>query len=116
MIPDQYIQWMMEWMGAVAKAGLENDGGIRIVTLDNPGWLVDIDSFGAQDKATPENTFQELRTETDWIACRVEDEVVKIRCGVFNLPEALDLARRLCPPPEPDPEYEAGGTPDLSDD
>ena len=47
--------------------------GIKMVTLDNPGWLVEIDIMETEledNIFVPVNIF---RTEEDWINCKVEN-------------------------------------------
>jgi len=62
---------------------------VKIDTLDNPGWRVQIDLVGTdtnQDFLPPADDY---RTEHDWIACRVEEDTFKAAGGPENLEELL---------------------------
>ena len=64
---------------------------INIETLDNPGWLVDID---LEDTNLEDYSFEKIGIERDdnnWIICRIEDKVFRGRGGVKNLEEILTV-------------------------
>lgn len=81
------LEGIQAWYLAQCDGVWEHDHGVRIETLDNPGWSVRIDV-----KTSSERPFQatdERRSETDWIVCRVNSGVFEACGGHGNLAEIL---------------------------
>jgi len=75
------------WYRAQCDGDWEHQFGIQIGTLDNPGWLVDID---LEDTALEGKSFAEVsidRSDDDWMRCKVDGLVFKGRGGADNLHE-----------------------------
>jgi hypothetical protein len=74
------MQW--EW---------EHGYGIRIDTLENPGWRLHLGLHGTkrQDAASPKAAL--TRSQDDWISYWVEKEEFQVACGPKNLSEAIDI-------------------------
>jgi hypothetical protein len=87
------LQWLQDWYQSQIDGDWEHEYGIKITTLDNPGWSIDIDlaRTGMEEKAFKRINIS--RTEHDWLACRVEDNVFKGDCGPKNLNEAIEVFR-----------------------
>jgi len=68
----------------------EHGHGIRIGTLDNPGWRLSIDLEETELKERPFAPVRIERTETDWVHCRVEARVFRGAGGPHNLRELID--------------------------
>jgi hypothetical protein len=64
--------------------------GIKIETLDNPGWLVDISLIDTR-YVNSEFTLDNLRAKNDWIFCKIENGIFKGRGGPLNLEEILKI-------------------------
>lgn len=87
------IEWLQDYFEECCNGDWERIYGIKIGTLDNPGWMVDID---LEDTAIEDCAFKKIRIERDdnnWIICRVENRVFKGRGGVKNLEEILIIFR-----------------------
>ncbi len=83
------IKWLQEYFEECCNDDWEHTYGIKIETLDNPGWLVDI---ALEDTNLEDFTFKTVRierNENNWIICRIEDKVFKGRGGINNLEEIL---------------------------
>jgi hypothetical protein len=79
------------WYREQCNGDWEHQYGVRIATLDNPGWSLDVDLW---DTVLVEKTFPPLaieRTESDWVHCKVESAVFKARGGTANLAEMLQV-------------------------
>ena len=79
------------WFASNCDGDWEHQLGVRIETLDNPGWSVDID---LQATAIQGETFLEVREdrdEYDWVRCWVDADVFKGRGGPKNLGEILRI-------------------------
>jgi hypothetical protein len=68
---------LQRWYSSQCDGDWEHGLGVRIETLDNPGWLVKID---LRDTPLEGRPFDHVRIddEREWIDCRVVDEVF---CG-----------------------------------
>jgi hypothetical protein len=63
------FEWLQEWYQSQCDEDWEHSYGIKIETLDNPGWSVFIDLTETELEDIP---FKALKTEisdTDWIHC-----------------------------------------------
>lgn len=71
----------------------EHGWGVKIDTLDNPGWMVRIDLAGTdlEGHAYPRQDVD--RSTHDWVSTWTSDEVFHAACGPGNLTEALALFR-----------------------
>ena len=86
-----YIQELQEWYRSYCNGEWEHDYGIKIETLDNPGWTVEISLMGTRNENTPFKNIKLNKDEDNWIHCSVEDKVFKVACGPSNLEEALKI-------------------------
>jgi len=87
------IDWLQNWYAAQADGEWEHEYGLRIDTLDNPGWSLEIDLKGTSLEAQP---FEELRVDrsnSDWIHCRLEDGQFRGWGGPLNLSELVEAFR-----------------------
>lgn len=82
---DRLQQWYLdqcddEW---------EHSFGIKIDTLDNPGWSVTIDLNDTNLANKPFQEISNLGPKSDWIRCWKEGTKFKGVCGPKNLQEIL---------------------------
>jgi hypothetical protein len=85
------LERLQNWYLRQCNGDWEHVCGVRIETLDNPGWSVEIDL-----KETPlaRREFESLcseKTEDDWLFLSRSEEVFKIACGPGNLEDALAI-------------------------
>jgi len=78
-----------DWFAGNCDGDWEHGWGVRISTLDNPGWSVDIDLTGTSLSGKAFDRVREERAEHDWVHCWLEAEVFKGRGGPKNLSEIL---------------------------
>lgn len=67
----------------------EHESGIRIATLDNPGWSMTVQLDGTELADAPFTAVDINRGESDWIRCKVTDGTFKGWGGPSNLMEIL---------------------------
>ncbi len=79
------------WYASQCNGDWEHGYGVRIDTLDNPGWRVRINLHGTKKQRSPLGTVKVDRTEDDWIHYWVEKQEFHIACGALNLSEAIDI-------------------------
>ncbi len=80
---------IMAWYESNCNDDWEHSYGIKIDTLDNPGWVLYVD---LSETELEKKIFQEIdlqRSETDWVYCTITDCMFKGAGGVNNLEELL---------------------------
>jgi hypothetical protein len=83
------IARLQQWYLAQCDEDWEHSYGIKIDTLDNPGWIVRID---LTDTPVENAAFTPLvvhRSETDWLDCAVRNAQFHGAGGPLNLEEIL---------------------------
>ncbi len=68
------LNWLMAWYKSNCDGDWEHLYGIKIGTIDNPGWSVDIELL---DTPLEDKPFQKIQVDNgdDWIVCLVKDNV-----------------------------------------
>ena len=86
------LQRLCAWYRSQCDEEWEHHWGVKIGTLDNPGWWVDINLQGTPLEPVPFAEHKDLyEHETDWIICRREGPTFQIRCGAERLDAALQV-------------------------
>lgn len=80
---------LQAWFGRQCDGSWEHRNGIRIETIDNPGWSVLIDLAGTNIDGREFHVIKLERSEHDWITCRIEAGQFQGFGGVENLDELL---------------------------
>lgn len=83
------IQELQSWYQDHCDGDWEHQQGIKIETLDNPGWSVEIDLAGTEHSKVSFTPIREDRSDDDWVDCRVEKTKFLGRGGPGNLEEVL---------------------------
>ena len=90
---DDVLLWLEQWYGSQTNGEWEHECGIRISTLDNPGWRVKIDLKDTElDGARLDRVVVE-RTDDDWIQCWTDGTTFNGAGGPSNLVELLNRFR-----------------------
>ncbi|MFD6423025.1 immunity 53 family protein [Streptomyces sp. NPDC060198] len=99
---EHVFDWLQGWYSAQCDEDWEHEWGVKIDSLDNPGWSVRID-LEETDLEGVDFPRQHLkRSKHDWIMAQVSDLAFDISCGPGNLTEALTLFRRWAVENTPD--------------
>lgn len=81
---------LQAWYVAQRDGEWEHAHGVKIGTLDNPGWSVEIDLVGTELVGRP---FAEVKDdyehETDWMVCRKKGATFVGACGPTRLEDVL---------------------------
>ncbi|MGD0268373.1 MAG: immunity 53 family protein [Candidatus Sulfotelmatobacter sp.] len=80
-----------KWYASQCNGEWEHGCGVRIDTLDNPGWHVQIQLQGTKKQEATLVPVKLTRSQDDWIFYWVEKQEFQITCGPENLSEAIDL-------------------------
>ncbi len=83
---------LRNWYAAQCDGDWEHSYGIKIDTLDNPGWLLSVD---LADTDLHGKAFQSIHRgdsedDVDWLHCKVESGKFEAAGGVPNLPDMLE--------------------------
>jgi hypothetical protein len=88
------LEWLQTWYQKQCNGDWEHGYGVKIDTLDNPGWTVTVNLEGTELEG---RTFDELkheRSESDWIRCWLEEKKFEGVGGPHNLLEILEVFRK----------------------
>jgi hypothetical protein len=94
------LGWLQEWYASQCDGDWEHEFGIKITTLDNPGWSITIDLEGATLSGRTIDRLKVDRTDLDWIACWIEQNRFEACCGPRNMEEVLTVFRRFTETPD----------------
>ncbi|MEV8350733.1 Imm53 family immunity protein [Streptomyces niveus] len=73
--------------------GAQPEWGVKIATLDNPGWTVSIDLEETEPEERDYIRQEINRAPQDWIRAWTAEKTFHAACGPGNLTEALTLFR-----------------------
>ena len=90
---EDVLRWLQAWYARHCDGDWEHSWGVRIETLDNPGWHVKIDLAGTSLEGRSFTDVVEMRSEWDWVECRVEDDAFRGYGGAGTLTEILEIFR-----------------------
>ncbi|MGR8981885.1 MAG: immunity 53 family protein [Gammaproteobacteria bacterium] len=88
------LTWTQTWFLSQCNEVWEHTYGVKIDTLDNPGWSVVIDLVGTKLEGTSIEAISLNRTEEDWVNCSVSNNQYKGYGGPQNLVEILSTFRQ----------------------
>ncbi|MBE6060899.1 MAG: rhodanese-related sulfurtransferase [Clostridium sulfidigenes] len=88
------IAWLSEWYKSNCDGDWEHYYGIKIDTIDNPGWKVDIDLVDTYLEDVQFNTVQIYVDDFNWIHCSVVDGIFRGRGSTDKLEEILKIFRQ----------------------
>lgn len=87
------IEWLQQWYASQCNGDWEHLYGIKIETVDNPGWYVTINLTGTKYQ---DRSFQSITVdhdETNWYFCLVRDSKFEASCGSSQLTLVLQIFR-----------------------
>lgn len=85
------LNWLMKWYKANCDGDWEHLYGVKIYTVDNPGWSVIIDLLGTPSEDKPFQKIQVDNGDEDWIVCIKKDSVFKGSGDPNKLEEILGI-------------------------
>lgn len=85
------VSALERWYSRQCNGEWEHSYGVKINTLDNPGWRVEIDLRDTRKQGATLQTVKLERTDDDWIHYWIEKRRFQIACGPGNLSEAIEV-------------------------
>lgn len=70
--PGAALSRLQRWYSAQCDGDWEHGLGVRIATLDNPGWMVTIDLVGTSLENARFPYVRRIDDEREWVDCKVE--------------------------------------------
>ena len=89
------LEWLMHWYRAQRDGDWQHQQGIKIGTLDNPGWYVDIDLSGTHEEGRTLEKTRIENSEHDWLFFEVQNNLFRGRGGPENLGELIRAFARF---------------------
>ncbi|MFJ3591939.1 immunity 53 family protein [Streptomyces sp. NPDC090231] len=91
---ENVLDWLQGWYSAQCNEDWEHEWGIKIDTLDNPGWSVriDLEETDLERHDFPRHDLK--RGKDDWVMAWTSEMTFQAACGPGNLTEALTLFRK----------------------
>lgn len=83
------VDRLQAWFLAQCDGRWERDDRIRVASLDQPGWAVDIDLTGTRWAGRDFAPAHADRAEHDWYRCWIEENHFRATCGPCSLDETL---------------------------
>ena len=89
------IEWLQNWYESMCDHDWEHQGGLKIDTLDNPGWSLKIplSGFSIDESRLP----AERKGDVDWFFCRVREGCFEAYGGPKNLNDLIGVFRDAQP-------------------
>ena len=69
------MNWLEEWYKSKCDGEWEHSCGVKINTLDNPGWFVKIDLVDTDLENKRFETVEIDNSDNDWMVCRVNSNI-----------------------------------------
>jgi hypothetical protein len=95
------LDFVTNWCVAHCNGDWEHDVGIKIETLDNPGWAVDVRIAETELEGVATEWRREEASAEDWLHWRSTGEMFEARCGPGNVSQALAALTRSRTPRGP---------------
>ena len=86
---DSTLDFLMRWFAAHCDGDWEHDLGIRIETLDNPGWALDVRIEDTELSGLVTDWHRTDDSATEWVHWRSTGMAFEARCGPQDLGRAL---------------------------
>ena len=99
------LEEIQRWYDAQCDEDWEHEFGVRIATLDNPGWTLEIDLEETPLDGREFPSIKDMAPERDWLFWEVSEGKFRGSCGPLMLGRMLraflDWAHREQGQPEP---------------
>ena len=86
------LERLSSWYAQKCNGDWEHSYGVRINTLDNPGWGVKIDLVETSLLDVPFSAIEiDLDHEVHWLRCWKEGSTFHVACGPGRLEDGLEI-------------------------
>jgi immunity protein 53 of polymorphic toxin system len=88
------LEWLQNWYLSQCDSDWEHEYGVKIETLDNPGWSISIDLVGTQLENKLFTPINHQKDEQNWLQCSVVNNQFKGAGSALNLIKIVDIFRQ----------------------
>jgi hypothetical protein len=89
------LEWLQHWYAAECDGDWEHQFGVKIDTLDNPGWVVKVDLFETELHDLSIEYLHEERSEQDWLGIELLQQRFRGVGDLSKLTVILERFRQL---------------------
>jgi hypothetical protein len=86
------LQRLQQWYKSQCDGDWEHGYGVRIGTVDNPGWTLEVD---LTDTPLQYKSFNEIKSDyehkTNWLTCFIRDGKFQGACGPERLEDVIEI-------------------------
>jgi len=87
------IKWLQEWYFSQCDGDWEHIQGVKITTVDNPGWYVELNVTETNLDGRVFKNIKIEREDNNWLFCKVENNMFVGAGGPLNLDEIIVIFR-----------------------
>jgi len=88
------LNWIEKWYHSNCDTDWEHVYGIKISTLDNPGWMISIDLADTPLIGKIMESVDINNGDDDWIVCRVNNDIYEGFGDPFKFEEILKIFKK----------------------
>jgi hypothetical protein len=92
-VTNDILSWIEDWYCSQCDGRWEHDYGLKIDTIDNPGWSLTVDLTRTPKESAAASETKIERSDTDWVHYFVREARFEALGGARNLREMLCLFR-----------------------
>jgi hypothetical protein len=85
------LKWLENWYLSNCNGDWEHCYGIKVETLDNPGWYIEINLHETADEGKHFEILEHEKANDNWIHCKVENNIFYGYGGINNLVDLLQV-------------------------
>jgi len=89
------LEWLEEWYESQCNGNWEHMFGIKIETLDNPGWDISIDLEDTDVNSAPKEWTLIENYEERWLGFRIKDNKFEGSCDPKNLGTLISVFKKI---------------------
>ncbi|WP_199753230.1 Imm53 family immunity protein [Actinoplanes sp. ATCC 53533] len=94
-VADDYFDYLANWYAAQCDDDWEHEFGIRLQTLDNPGWNLQIDLVGTELEGQVLGMTRRDLEGGGWIVVAADGALFEVSCDPMSLRLAIHEFKQL---------------------
>jgi len=89
------LVWLTQWYASMCDGLWEHGRGVHLVTLDNPGWCLEIELNGTTLGNVELQRVLHDYADDDWFAYEIRDTLFVGACSISRLDEMIATFRKM---------------------
>jgi hypothetical protein len=87
------FEWLQQWYSSQCDGDWEHEYGVKIDTIDNPGWRITINLIGTPAEDCNFSPVELEGDEMNWFFCWVRDKKFEASCSPLYLSKVVQIFR-----------------------